>query len=71
MPKGKSNFRQKYVEGIVEKIKKGNVNIKDLPALCSVTFPYVKPETTTEILESLKKLNMIKVDEGGNISYIS
>lgn len=63
-----SNFRQKFVEGIKEVIRNGNVNIKELPAICSVTYPFAKEETTLEILESLKQLKIIKTDEDGIVS---
>ena len=67
MPKRKSysNFREKFVDGIKEVIRNGHVNIKDMPALCSVTYPYVKRETTMEIIESLLKLKMLSLDEVG------
>lgn len=72
MPENKlySNFREKFVDGIKEVIRNGKVNVDDLPALCSVTYPFVKPETTIDILKSLKKLKLIKIDKDGIVSII-
>lgn len=69
MPKSiKTNFRQKYVEGIKNTIKERKITAQEIPDYCAVNYPYCSADFTVDTIESLKKTGELKVNEDGVLS---